>query len=178
MIDLLAFSTADGWAIAHDPERDEHLLLRPPYRSDRVLRLSGDAAHRVVADQLLPRRDQQFLDLGSLVDHLERERLEPGRSFTELNRREAAAAILRSADATQMREHIRFLEREWLATDLRARALELVGILLGADSVRTDATLQGELLDFLERITVRSPQLPRDTQTLDNRGSEPNRTNG
>lgn len=72
MIDLIAFSPLDGWAIAFDGE--QWWRLEPTYEPAYRMPIDELVAARILMEQHMPMRSDTFEDMDALIAALKRER--------------------------------------------------------------------------------------------------------
>jgi hypothetical protein len=141
MIDLVAFSSGDGWGLArHD---DAWWLLRPPYERASRTPLSDAAASRLLTDGFGSLTDLSFPNWGDAARWMSDERARRADALGLRPTFEDALRLFDYASDEEILEHFAKIE-EWIRDGFRHEARRVVeGIVLSPtprnQSVRTEA---------------------------------------
>lgn len=147
MIQLEAFTPADGWAIAR--EGALLFLLRPPYQLSGRVPLTHDAARRLVTQDVMTLDGREFSSWGELTAAMLADRDRLAASIDADDRSQSATAVLRLASKPQLVEHFRAIEEEFLPRGRFDDARRVLLALHDAPSLQGDATLLKRLADLL-----------------------------
>ncbi|QDU69444.1 hypothetical protein [Engelhardtia mirabilis] len=142
MLNLIASSPADGWAVVRADD-GEVSLLRPPYDSADRETLTSSGLERVFRDGGFLVREMPFESWSSLVATLIRERREAlGPDRLEAAAR-AAFEVLKMATSDQIRGHLARLREASLASGT-GQAQLVLRALLDAPALLADPALMRE----------------------------------
>lgn len=146
MIQLIAESKSDGWALALEGE--QHWLLRPPYRRENLYPVTPRQVARALSEEDFDRTDEQHGDWGALVRALEQRRVKRA-SREDLERASHAAGLLLSrATYEQALRHIERIEQA-IKDGHHSGIKDALVAILKAESVRSDDALHQRTVALL-----------------------------
>jgi len=150
VIELLALSKTDGWAIIRS-ERGLQ-LLRPPYTETQCPMIQDVDAARLLAEPGFNALTEKIVkpDLGGIIAHIKETTAKTVGPEQVAQVREAARQLLIDAPPDRIRHSLRRVRTEFLPQCQFDPALRVLSILAGSKAAMADPQLQTEILKLLE----------------------------